>query len=49
MTQGSDAIQTGLAEITVPEAYQTANVQFAFHYYKTAPTGAVRWWWTMRS
>ena len=40
MTQGSDAIQTGLAEITVPEAYQTANVQFAFHYYKTAPTGA---------
>ena len=40
VTQGSDAIQTGLAEITVPEAYQTANVQFAFHYYKTAPTGA---------
>ena len=24
----------------MPEAYQTANVQFAFHYYKTAPTGA---------
>ena len=40
VTQGSDAIQTGLAEITVPEAYQTANVQFAFRYYKTAPTGA---------
>ena len=40
VTQGSGSIQTGLAEITVPEAYQTANVQFAFHYYKTAPTGA---------
>ena len=40
VAQGSDAIQTGLAEITVPEAYQTANVQFAFRYYKTAYTGA---------
>ena len=40
VTQGSGSIQTGLAEITVPETYQTANVQFAFHYYKTAPTGA---------
>ena len=40
VTQGSDAIQTGLAEITVPEAYQTVNEQFAFRYYKTAPTGA---------
>ena len=40
VAQGSDAIQTGLAEITVSEAYQTANVQFAFRYYKTAYTGA---------
>ncbi len=40
VTQGSGSIQTGLAEITVPEAYQTANVQFAFRYYKTAYTGA---------
>ena len=40
VTQGSSSIQTGLAEITVPEAYQTASVQFAFRYYKTAYTGA---------
>ena len=40
VASGSGYIQTGLAEIAVPEAYQTANVQFAFHYYKTAPTGA---------
>ena len=40
VANGSGSVQTGLAEIAVPETYQTANVQFAFHYYKTAYTGA---------
>ena len=38
--QGSGYVQTGLAELAVPEAYQTSGVQFAFRYYKTAYTGS---------
>ena len=38
--QDSGYVQTGLAELAVPEAYQTSGVQFAFRYYKTAYTGS---------
>ena len=37
---GSGYFQTGLAEIDVPAAYQTAGVQFAFRYYKPVATDA---------
>ena len=40
VAQGSGYIQTGLAELAVPEAYQTSGVQLAFRYYKTGYMGA---------
>ena len=40
MENGSGYFQTGLAEIDVPAAYQTAGVQFAFRYYKPVATDA---------
>ena len=39
-TRQSGYNQTGTVELTVPEQFKTANVQIAFHYYKTAAYGA---------
>ncbi len=36
----SYSTQTGTVELTVPEQFKTANVQIAFHYYKTVAYGA---------
>ena len=39
-TRQSGYNQTGTVELAIPEQFKTANVQIAFHYYKTVAYGA---------
>ena len=39
-TRQSGYNQTGTVKLAIPEQFKTANVQIAFHYYKTAVKGA---------